>query len=259
MDIWFLILVAFVAFAFMAVVRKWHDYALLYTIAIGFAVNANIYNSFTTPVTCGNIVFAVDSILYTGFMFTIMICAREYGIKKAKIITSSTIAAILLSAVIELFANMSAFGYGNAQITKLFSYVFSAIGTFAGVWVMLWIYEKLDKRRLNVYVNFAICVLLASIINSAIFYGFNVLTSGVAENFGWILLGSYIGKVFSILLGLATYWFNTHVLIPNDLKEKYTPIWQKNKQKREKNVENSQKNAENSQIMENLENQEHKK
>lgn len=255
MNIWFLILIAFLAFGFIAFIRKWHDYALLFTIAIGFAVNANIYNSFTNPVACGNIIFAIDSILYTGFMFTIMICAREYGVQKAKIITSSTIAAILVSAVIELLANISSFGFDWSYVTKFSSYVFSAIGTFGGVWSMLWVYEKLDKKKVNVYVNFAICILIASVINSAIFYGFNVLTSGVTENFGWILLGSYIGKVFSILLGLLVYFVNTHIWIPKGLEEKYKPIWQKNKQKLQKIKENEHKNDENLEKDENIKNE----
>lgn len=231
MSIWFLIFTAFIAFAFMAFVRKWHDYALLFTIAIGFAVNANIFNSFATPVKCGNIIFAVDSILYTGFMFATIICAKEYGIRKAKILTSSTIAAILVSAVIEFFAKISSFGYDYSYLSSLFMYIFSVIGTFLGVWIMLFVYEKLNKKGINTYISFVICVLIASIVNSAIYYGLSALIIGEIVDFWYILLGSYIGKLFSILLGLCVYFVNTHIWIPNDLKDKYTSIFQNHKQK----------------------------
>ena len=242
MNIWFLVLIAFLSFAFIAFIRKWHDYSLLFTIAIGFAVNANIYNGITAPVVCGNIVFAVDSILYTGFMFTVIICAREYGVRKAKILTSATIAAILLSAVIEFFAKLSSVGYSYSLIVQLLSYFFSAIGTFAGVWLMLFIYKKFDEKNVNVYLNFTLCVLIASIVNSAVYYGLNALISGKIANFWWILAGSYIGKIVSILLGLLVYFINTHFWVPNDLKEKYPIKPIKNAKKQQKNTKIEQGN-----------------
>ena len=221
MSIWFLMIVAVIAFAFMTIVRKWHDYALLFTIAIGFAVNANIYNGATTPVMLGNIVFGIDSILYTGFMFTVIICAKEYGIRKAKILTSSTIAAILVSAFIEFFAVVSSSGYKTLYLTDLSGYIFSAIGTFLGVWAMLFVIEKLQAKNVNIYLNFIICVIISSLINTAIYYGCTQIVIGAIDNILYMLAGSYIGKFFSLILGTASYFVNTHYWIPNELKDKY--------------------------------------
>ena len=53
MGIWFWFILAFVGFAFITLIRKWHDQALLYTIAIGFAINANIFNAFSSPIQWG--------------------------------------------------------------------------------------------------------------------------------------------------------------------------------------------------------------
>ena len=128
MKIWFLIIVAIILFAFFTIVRRWNDYSMLFTIAIGFAVNANIYNGITSPVFLGNIKFSIDAILYTGFTFTIVICAYEYGVKKAKVLTSSTIAAVLLSAVIEFFARISVNGYQTDILIDLFGYISSSFG-----------------------------------------------------------------------------------------------------------------------------------
>jgi len=218
MSIWFLILIAIIAFAFITFIRKWHDYAMLFSIAIGFAVNANIYNSVSNPVYFHNIIFAVDSILYTGFTFTVLICAKEYSVVKAKILTSSAIAAILISAMIEFFAEMSSNGYDFELVKNLLSYFFSALGTFFGIWVMLYIFEKLD--RINIYIVFSICVLVSSIINSTIYYSYYLVVADDRSNIGYILLGSYIGKLLSIELGLISYYINKHYWIPNDLKEK---------------------------------------
>lgn len=221
MGIWFWFVLAIIGFAFITIVRKWHDYSMLFTIAIGFAINANIFYALSAPMYLGPIVLSIDSILYTGFMFCVVVCAIEYGVRKAKILTSASIAAILLSAVIEFLAKVSTVGFDIDYLVGLSSYIFSAIGTFAGVWLMLFILEKLQNKNVNVYLNITICILISSIINSTIFYGFTILVSGVIDNIGYIICGSYIGKVICIALGLLSYFISTHYFIPNDLKEKY--------------------------------------
>ncbi len=220
MSIYILILFAVVAFTFLVFARKSHDYAMLFTIAIGCAVNANIYNSVSAPVMVGPLYFAIDSILYTLFMFTVIICAKDYDIRRAKILTSAAIAAILVSAVIEFFAGWSSVGYSDALLIKLVGYIASAVGTFAGVWTMLWVFKKLDPK-VNINLTFLICVLLASVINSFVYYFAVILVSGRIENFFFIWAGSAIGKIFCIVLGQIAYYINTHFWIPNNLKDKY--------------------------------------
>lgn len=219
MDLWFLALVGILLFAIFTFCRKWYDYAMLFTFAIGFAVNANIYNSMTAPVEFYKLIFAIDSILYTGFTFTVIICAKEYGVRKGKILTSSAIAAVLLSSLIELFATISSVGYSTDLLKIFFGYIASAIGTFIGIWVMLYIFEKLQKKNLNIYLTFFICVLISSIINSSIYYGYALIVYDDINNFVYILLGSYIGKFYAIMLGLISYAINKHLWIPNDLKK----------------------------------------
>lgn len=221
MGIWFWFILAFFFFAFITIVRKWYDYAFLFTIAIGFAINANIFNAISTPIYLGQIIFSIDSILYTGFMFCVVVCAIEYGIRKAKILTSSAIAAILLSAMIEFLANVSSFGYKTQFLLNFSGYFFSALGTFAGVWIMLFVFEKMQKKNINIYLSIVICILLSSIINTSIYYIFTILTTKSLESLGFMLLGSYIGKIFCIAICLLSFYINTHYFIPNDLKEKY--------------------------------------
>ena len=238
MTIWFWIVIALIAFAFITLVRKWYDYEMLFTIAIGFAVNANIYNSSTVPIMLGDLVFAIDSILYTGFMFVVVICAREYGIKKAKILTSTTIAAILISAGIEFCADVSSFGYSVEYLHKTLAYIYSAIGTFVGIWVMLYIYHRLENATIHVSHNLVLCVLVASIINTFIYYGLSALTIGLDYAMILnILWGSSIGKFFCIALGLISYYINTHYWIPNELAYKYK--MNKDEQVEEKEEDNN--------------------
>lgn len=221
MGIWFWFVLAFIAFAFITIARKWHDHSMIFTIAIGFAINANIFNATSTPIYSGPLIFSIDSILYTGFMFCVVISAIEYGVRDAKILTSSSIAAILLSTIIEFLARVSSTGYQAQYLLSSLSFIFSALGTFAGVWLMLFIFEKLKAKNLNVYLITVICILIASIVNSSIYYVFTLLTTQSTRNLLYALLGSYIGKVFCIALCLLTFYINTHIFIPNNLKEKY--------------------------------------
>lgn len=220
MSIYILIIFAVFAFSLFVFVRKWHDYSMLFTFAIGCAVNANIFNSITNPVVAGGMVFSIDSILYTLFMFTVVICAKDYDIRRAKILTSSAIAAILVSSFIEFFANLSSFGFSMDLVIKLVGYIASALGTFAGIWLMLYVFKKLEKRKTNVYLSFAVCILIASVINSTIYYAAVIASSGKIENLLYTLIGSYIGKTACIILGEIGYFVNTHYWIPKNLKEK---------------------------------------
>ena len=220
MRLSFLLFLGIILFAFFVIVRRWHDYSMLFTIAIGFAVNANIYNGITMPVYLGDIKFSIDSILYTGFTFTIVICAYEYGIRKAKILTSSTIAAVLLSAVIEFMAHLSSLGYDKEYLINLFGYVSSSVGTFIGVWLSLFIFDKL-KDKLNIYVLMIIVVIMISIINSVFYHLYYIFVTGNTEGFIYIIIGSYLGKLYALILGLIGFYINTHFWIPLDLMDKY--------------------------------------
>ena len=223
MNIWFLCILGVVLFAFFVLVRRRYDYAMLFTIAIGFAVNANIYNGITMPVYLGNLRFSIDSILYTGFTFTIIICAHEYDVRRAKVLSSSTIAAILLSAVIEFFAKVSSNGYDISYLINLFGYVSSSFGTFIGVWIALFIYGKM-KGKISIYFIMIILVTIISVINSVFYHTYYILVTGNVEGFGYIVAGSYLGKLYATALGLIGFYINTHYWIPLDLMYKYKKI-----------------------------------
>jgi len=222
MSIYVLILVAVFCFAFTCFFRKWRDKDILILIAIGCAINANIFNSNTVPVEVGNLVFGIDSIIYTLFVFTVIIEARDYGIKDAKSMTTITIAAIMISATIEFFAYWSFSGINTQILISLGLYVISAFGTFVAIWAMLWLFQTLKKKNVNRFVNIALCILIASIINSFIYFGGAfMIGAGTSSNFVGALIGSYIGKIFCIFLALVVYFINTTFWIPKGLEKKY--------------------------------------
>ena len=50
-------------------------------------------------------------------------------------------------------------------------------------------------------------------------YGYALFVYDDINNFIYILLESYIGKLYAIALGLISYAINKHLWIPNDLKK----------------------------------------
>ena len=126
-----------------------------------------------------------------------------------------------VSSFIEFFANISSNGYNAVYMNDLLGYTLSAVGTFVGVWVMLFIFQKLDKKQTYIYLSFLICILIASVINSTIYYSYLIFLGESLTSIINVVLGSYIGKVICIVLGQTAYYINTHYWIPLDLMEKY--------------------------------------
>ena len=86
---------------------------------------------------------------------------------------------------------------------------------------MLYIYSKLDALKTHVALNFIFCVIITSVVNTAVYYGLMALTLGSIIA-GWqVLLGSFLGEISWIALGLISYYINTHLWIPKDLLGKY--------------------------------------
>ena len=208
MNFILLLISAIVLFFLFTIARRVNDVFILIAVAIGCAVNANLFTPLSHPITLGKLIFAPDSILYTLFIFTIIIRAIDYSIKDAKTMTITAVIAIVISAVIELFATISFNGKMELEYLITFGkYLFSAIGTIAGVWLMLLVYQKLKDKKVNVYAIIYIGILVACLINSNIYYGFVALSRlRFIENSFYLLLGSFIGKIFCVHLAFLSYY-----------------------------------------------------
>lgn len=221
MQLLILAAIAVICFALLTFFRQWRDADILILAAIGCAIGSNIYNSVTMPVVIGGYTFGIDSVLYTVFMFAVIIRAEDYSVREARSMTLTTIAAIMISAFIEFFARWSFAGIDTAAIVSLASYAISSVGTFAGVRLMLWCFEGLRARKINVYVNFALCVHVASAINSLIYFGGTALLGNEAvSDFPSAFCGSYIGKTGAICIGLIGFFVNRKFLAPKNVSKK---------------------------------------
>ena len=204
-----LIVFMFVAFGLTTLLRRWIDIPTLLAVAIGCAVNANIFNPIKYPIAVGPFIFSIEAILYTLFMYTIVVRILDYGYKAAKTMTLTSVAAIIISAIIEFVALVSYEGFA-VETLKTFSFYFlSSVGTIAGVWVMILLTIQLRKKNVNSYAIIPLAIITSGLIHSVIYYGGMALINwSVSENAVAMILGAIIGKAVCIGLSVFCYFIN---------------------------------------------------
>lgn len=213
--------VGLVMFALLTFLRRWADSFVMIAFAIGCVVNANIWNASNVPVIVGNLVFAIDSILYTMFLHTVAVKFLHYPMKDAKLFVYSSIVAIIISAFIEFFANVFSQPWDIKYLLALAMYFASAIGSVLGIFLMVVFFKACKKRGIHNGFAVPMGILIASVVNSTIYYGcYCLIYQTFIDNFIGILLGSYIGKTYSIILGIISYKINGRLWMPNELKQK---------------------------------------
>ena len=106
MPLVLLIVFMFVAFGLTTFFRRWIDVPVLIAVAIGCAVNANLFNPLTAPIVVEPFTFSIEIVLYTLFMYTLVVRMLDYGNVQARTMMLTSIAAIIISAFIELMANL---------------------------------------------------------------------------------------------------------------------------------------------------------
>ena len=204
-----LIVFMFVAFGLTTLFRRWIDIPTLLAVAIGCAVNANIFTPLNSGVTVGPFVFSIEAILYTLFMYTIVIRILDYGYKAAKTMTLTSVAAIIISAIIEFVALVSYEGFAVSTLKTFSFYFLSSLGTIAGVWIMILLTIQLRKKNVNSYVIIPIAIITSGLIHSIIYYGGMALIEwDINDNAVAMILGAIIGKGVCIGLSVFCYFIN---------------------------------------------------
>ena len=213
-----LVIFMFVAFGLTTLFRRWIDGPTLFAVAIGCAVNANIFNPITAPVQLGSLTFSIEIILYTLFMYTIIVRILDYGYQAGKVMTLTSIAAIVVSAIIELVSNLATNGF-TAEAFKISAYyLFSCLGTIIGVWVMVLIAIKLRKVNVSSYVIIPVAIIVSSIIHAIFFYGGYALINWDYTIYSLSkAVGTIIGKAVCIGLSVFCYFINKKYWIPLNL------------------------------------------
>ena len=210
MGLALLIVFMFVAYGLTTLFRRWIDIPVLLAVAIGCAVNANIFNPYTAPIVVGPFTFSIEIVLYTLFMYTIIVRILDYSYADAKRMTFTSIAAILISAFIELVAFLMTQGDVWMAFKSFAIYLFSSIGTVVGVWIMVLITIGCRKKNISPYLIIPFAIIPASLIHAVFFYGGMIIVYQSTEVLDVVYgaLGTIIGKGVCILLSVFCYLIN---------------------------------------------------
>ena len=209
MDFLFLVLTSVLVFVILIVSNRFWGKDTLFVVGIGCAIGSNIYNVGDYGIVIGNLVFGIDSVIYTVFVFVVLLCLKNYDEKSAFTLLYSAMGSIMLSALLVFIASWASAGFASNLIWGFVSYLISVIATFAALFITIKLFKYFEGKNLNVYLNFLINVLIASFINSLIYFGAVAIISGFEENFLGQLGASYIGKLMSTAFSLLTYFICT--------------------------------------------------
>ena len=221
MNFALLIIFMFVAFGLTTLFRRWIDVPTLIAVAIGCACNANIFTPISYGIEVGPFIFSIENVLYTLFMYTIVVRILDYGYKQAKVMTFTSIAAIIISAFIELVALSSWSGFSLELLKKFSFYLFSCLGTILGVWIMIWITIKCREKNISSYIIIPLAIAASCMIHSLVYYGSIALIEWRADVYPvFLALGAIIGKAACILLSVLCYFINQKYWKPLNLVKK---------------------------------------
>ena len=209
MDFLFLVLTAVLVFVILIVSNRFWGKDALFVVGIGCAIGSNIYNVGDYGIVIGNLVFGIDSVIYSVFVCVVLLCLKNYDEKSAFTLLYSAMGSIMLSALLVFIASWASAGFASNLIWGFVSYLISVIATFAALFITIKLFKYFEGKNLNVYLNFLINVLIASFINSLIYFGAVAIISGFEENFLGQLGASYIGKLMSTAFSLLTYFICT--------------------------------------------------
>ena len=216
-----LIIFMFVAYGLTTLFRRWVDIPTLIGVAIGCAVNANLFTPLNYPIIIGPFTFSFEVVLYTLFMYTIVVRILDYGYQEAKKMTLTSVAAIIISAIIELFAEVAKQGFVVDVFKDFAIYLFSSIGTIIGVWVMVFITIRCREKKINSYLIIPFAIIASTLIHAVFYYGGICL---VEWKFGiytlHMFLGSLVGKGVCILLSMLCYYISQKFWMPLNLVSK---------------------------------------
>ena len=221
MNFALLIIFMFVAFGLTTLFRRWIDVPTLIAVAIGCAVNANIFNPLTAPIVLGPFTFSIEIVLYTLFMYTLIVRILDYGYRAGKVMTFTSVAAISISAFIELMAVLMRDGFTFDALKAFSIYLFSSVGTILGAWLMVLITIQCRKKKVSCYIIIPLAIAVSSIVHAVFFYGGVALVNWeIGIYTAYDALGTIIGKAVCILLSILCYFINKKFWVPLNLVAK---------------------------------------
>ncbi len=200
--VWF---VAFAVVIFLTVLLGGVKYrtTALYALAIGGVVNANFFNAVSYPIEILGLSFGIDSIIYTLFIFCVIVMLIKEGRASAYLLAWSSIIAILFSALMQFVSDLLSVGSFALAIDTFLSFIFSIVASIITIVAVVEVLERL-KGKLSSYVLMLVGICFATIINTGIYYPLTALAT--EGNIGELVITSVLGKMLAMGVAVLTLY-----------------------------------------------------
>ena len=203
--IWFVVF-GIVVFLMSLICYEKFRATTLYALAIGGAVNANFFHAGIYPIECFGLPFGIDSIIYSLFLFCVFVMFVKVNKREAYILSFSSIVAIMFSAFMQLVSDLFSEGFTAGAWQTFATFLVSSVASLIAVWLMIECLDYLKKKNINSYLLLIFGMVVATFVNSVIYYPLATLINSVPDNMLQLLLASVIGKLISIILGLFVFY-----------------------------------------------------
>ena len=179
---------------------------VLYALAIGGVVNANFFHAGNYPIYCFGLPFGIDSILYTLFVFCVIVMFIKENRGSAYLLAVSSILAILFSAIMQLTASLLSSG-SSIEIWKSFgTFLISSVASVVAIFITIETLVKF-KEKISPCLQLVLGILIATTIDAFIYFPATILINAIPENIVSLLIASFIGKLIAMLCGVITLYF----------------------------------------------------
>ena len=176
----------------------------LYALAIGGIVNANFFTSYLYPIDIFGLDFGIDSIIYSLFAFCVLLMYTRFGKKQAHLLCISSVVAIVIAAVFEIFAKIFTGATELATFFRFLILLFSAVTTIisrSGCIELSAYIEK--KKKINEYLLVGSGMILNNVVSTLLYLGSVALFLDMSQyDIPSLLLANVYGKSISIAVAL---------------------------------------------------------
>lgn len=202
--------------------KKYHN-TTLYALAIGGVVNSNLLTAYTYPIDIFGLSFGIDSIIYTLFVYCVVLMYLKEGKKSAYLLGISSIIAIMFSALMQFVGDSLSDKVISFDTLNTFGYfIIASFSSLVAIICMLEALDRFKKFKLfnNPYVVSIVGIIICTFVNFSIYYGTIVLFIGRTGTYLWeLLLTSYLGKTYALLCSIIALYFYFKIKKRNESKE----------------------------------------
>lgn len=199
MNLLFYVLFGIFIFCCVLIGGRRYRSTALYALAIGGVVNTCFFTELTHPINIFGYTFGMDSIIYSLFVFCVILMYFQSGKKQAYLLTISSLIAIMVYAVIDTVTNLLFKGLTDGSFDNLIKLTFSVLASIISMAAVLETIDKVYPKYKNQYVLTIVGLLISIAITTPVYLLTRLVISRNSEINPWeITITSMIGKTLSI-------------------------------------------------------------